>query len=127
MDLFGVGTLGNILGKDEFLVGVCLKEGVDYRIGSYRILKSLQNHKPVKRMPCVGKSSAKQKYGCLNGRISAPMYGYARRQMYMGGSLQCLRKRPDIEFSIHMNKRLIAGVVGNFVGKTLDVVRVGVA
>ena len=33
----------------------------------------------------------------------------------------------DIEFSIHMNKRLIAGVVGNFVGKTLDVVRVGVA
>jgi len=41
--------------------------------------------------------------------------------------LQCLRKRPDIEFSIHMNKRLIAGVVGNFVGKTLDVVRVGVA
>ena len=127
VDLFGVGALGNILGKDKFLVRVFFKKGVDCRIGSYRILKPLQDHKSIKRRPCMGKSGAKQKYRCLNGRISAPIYGYARRQMYMGVFLQCLRKRSYIAFPVHMNKRLIAGAVGNFVGKTLDVIRVCVA
>ena len=127
VDLFGVGALGNVLGKDKFLVGVCFKESVDRRIGAYRILKPLQDHKPVKRLPCVGKRGAKQKDGCLNGRVSAPIYGYTRRQMYMGVTLQYFRKRLDIAFSVHVNKRFIAGAVGYFVGKTLDVVRVGMA